>query len=348
MKTPRILHIVKWYPHSADPQNGVFVQKHIQAVGPDAAVLGFLNHSGPTVRNGRHTLYGSNTMSTVSKLRAYFAKVKAVRPDIIHFHCYAPDLAPLLWFAKRAGLKTVHSEHWSGFLPQHPHPIKGWRRVIAKWYMRECDRVLPVSQILAQGIKELEPQCIILIIPNIVDVTLPKKILKIPKTSFCVIADVDFKVKRQNKILDAFTLLSDRNCELHFYGDGPDFQSLRKDALTIQNVFAHGRKTNDDILELLHKHHVHIQYSIFETFGIATLEARKSGLWAISRRSFGSSEYADHGVKFAEHDSELLLRMREVIKLSKPGPNEFETLSSDAVGLQLKNLYYCVSNQQQS
>ena len=109
MKTPRVLHIVKWFPNALDPQNGVFVKKHIQAVRPDSAILGFLNHSGPTVQDGAHTLYGSKNMSTAAKWGAYFAKVKAVKPDIIHFHCYAPDLAPLLWFAKRAGLKTIHS-----------------------------------------------------------------------------------------------------------------------------------------------------------------------------------------------------------------------------------------------
>ena len=109
MKTPRVLHIVKWFPNALDPQNGVFVKKHIQAVDPDSAVLGFLNHSGPTVQDGTHTLYGSKNMSTAAKWGTYFAKVNAVQPDIIHFHCYAPDLAPLLWFAKRAGLKTIHS-----------------------------------------------------------------------------------------------------------------------------------------------------------------------------------------------------------------------------------------------
>ena len=90
-------------------------------------------------------------MSSAAKWGAYFAKVKEVQPEIIHFHCYAPDLAPLLWFAKRAGLKTVHSEHWSGFLLHHPRPLQGWRRALARWYMSNCHLVLPVSPIHPQA-----------------------------------------------------------------------------------------------------------------------------------------------------------------------------------------------------
>ena len=52
-----------------------------------------------------------------------------------------------------------------------------------------------------------------------------------------------------------------------------------------QNVFVHGRVTNQKVLQLLPNFHAHIQFSAFESFGIATLEARKAGIWAISRAS---------------------------------------------------------------
>ena len=216
MKTPRVLHIVKWFPNAVDPQNGVFVQKHIQAVDPDSAVLGFLNHSGPTVQDGAHTLYGSKNMSTAAKWGAYFSKVKAVQPDIIHFHCYAPDLVPLLWFAKRSGLKTIHSEHWSGFLPQHPHPPKGWRKALAQWYMHKCDIVLPVSHLLARGITEFAPQTKTQVVPNIIEHRNFQATEKRPSTSICVVADIVFSVKQQDKILDVFSDLPQMQFELHF------------------------------------------------------------------------------------------------------------------------------------
>ena len=226
MKTPRVLHIVKWFPNAVDPQNGVFVQKHIHAADPNSAVLGFLNHSGPTVQDGAHTLYGSKNMSTAAKWGAYFSKVKAVQPDIIHFHCYAPDLAPLLWFAKRAGLKTIHSEHWSGFLPRHPHPLKGWRKAVAQWYLHKCDIVLPVSHLLARGITEFAPQTKTQVVPNIIEHRNFQATEKRPSTSICVVADIVFSVKQQDKILDVFSDLPQMQFELHFYGGGPDEAAL--------------------------------------------------------------------------------------------------------------------------
>ena len=339
MKTPRVLHIVKWFPNAEDPQNGVFVQKHIQAVGPDAAVLGFLNHSGPTVRNSRHTLYGSNTMSTVSKWGAYFAKVKAVRPDIIHFHCYAPDLAPLLWFAKRAGLKTVHSEHWSGFLPQHPHPIKGWRRAIAKWYMRECDRVLPVSQILAQSIKELEPQTKTQVVPNIVENRKLRTTKKRSSTSICVVADIVFSIKQQDKIFEVFSGLPQTQFELHFYGGGPDESKLTQMIKGRPNVFLHGRKSNAEILEILPQHHALLLFSAYETFGITVFEARQAGLWAISKQNFGGSTYYDDGCLVVDSHEDLSKVIQNISSLAPAAPGIFTDLAPSSVGEKLSTLY---------
>ncbi|NDH78303.1 MAG: hypothetical protein EBY63_05690 [Flavobacteriia bacterium] len=42
-KDPKVLHVVKWYPHASDPQNGIFVQKHIEATSDAPLVLGFVN-----------------------------------------------------------------------------------------------------------------------------------------------------------------------------------------------------------------------------------------------------------------------------------------------------------------
>ncbi|MCO4775849.1 MAG: glycosyltransferase, partial [Flavobacteriales bacterium] len=207
MKTPRVLHIVKWYPHAADPQNGVFVRKHIYATDSNPLVLGFLNHAGPPEHDGMCTLYGSKNMSTAAKWGAYFAKVKSVQPELIHFHCYAPDLAPLLWFAKRAGIKTVHSEHWSGFLAQHPRPLQGWRKSLARWYMNQCHILLPVSSVLSDGIKALAPDSRRNIVPNIIDSGVRKDTEKRPCTSICVVADVVLSIKQQDKIFAAFSAL---------------------------------------------------------------------------------------------------------------------------------------------
>ena len=339
MKTPRVLHIVKWFPNAVDPQNGVFVQKHIQAVDPDSAVLGFLNHSGPTVQDGAHTLYGSKHMSTAAKWGAYFAKVNAVQPDIIHFHCYAPDLAPLLWFAKRAGLKTIHSEHWSGFLPQHPHPLKGWRKSVAQWYMHKCDIVLPVSEILAQGITEFAPQTKTQVVPNIIEHRNFQATEKRPSTSICVVADIVFSVKQQDKILDVFSDLPQMQFELHFYGGGPDEAALAQMIKGRSNVYLHGRKSNPEILEILPQHHALVLFSAYETFGITVFEARQAGLWTISKKDFGGSAHYDDGCIVINSLEDLRNILLELPTLPPAGSRDFEELSSNRIGRKLSTLY---------
>jgi hypothetical protein len=339
VKTPRVLHIVKWFPNAVDPQNGVFVQKHIQAVDPDSAVLGFLNHSGPTVQDGAHTLYGSKHMSTAAKWGAYFAKVNAVQPDILHFHCYAPDLVPLLWFAKRSGLKTIHSEHWSVFLPQHPHPLKGWRKALAQWYMHKCDIVLPVSQILAQGIKELAPQTNTQVVPNIIENRSSQDAEKRPSTSICVVADIVFSVKQQDKILEVFSDLPQMQFELHFYGGGPDESALAQMIKGRSNVYLHGRKSNPEILEILPQHHALVLFSAYETFGVTVFEARQAGLWTISKKDFGGSAHYDDGCIVINSLEDLRNILLELPTLPPAGSRDFEELSSNRIGRKLSTLY---------
>ena len=339
MKTPRVLHIVKWFPNALDPQNGVFVKKHIQAVDPDSAVLGFLNHSGPTVQDGAHTLYGSKHMSTAAKWGAYFAKVNAVQPDILHFHCYAPNLVPLLWFAKRAGLKTIHSEHWSGFLPQHPHPLKGWRKAVAQWYMHKCDIVLPVSEILAQGITEFAPQTKTQVVPNIIEKRSSQAAEKRPATSICVVADIVFSVKQQDKILEVFSDLPQMQFELHFYGGGPDESALAQMIKGRSNVYLHGRKSNPEILEILPQHHALVLFSAYETFGVTVFEARQAGLWTISKKDFGGSAHYDDGCIVINSLEDLRNILLELPTLPPAGSRDFEELSSNRIGRKLSTLY---------
>jgi hypothetical protein len=156
---------------------------------------------------------------------------------------------------------------------------------------------------------------------------------------FCVVGDVVFSVKRQDLILEAFFALPSLSCELHFFGGGPDLEALRALCKKAKNVFVHGRVTNKEVLQLLPNYHAHIQFSAFETFGIATLEARKAGIWAISRASFGCSDYADKGVFMAESVEELTQKLSEVITLSKPGVNKFEALSKAEIGRKIQLCY---------
>ena len=180
------------------------------------------------------------------------------------------------------------------------------------------------------------------VVPNIIDEIDFSKPKEFSSKSFCVVGDVVFSIKRQDIILNAFRQLPSSQCELHFYGGGPDLEKLQALTKHDLNITVHGRMTNEIVLHSLPNHHAHVQFSAYETFGIATLEARKAGLWAISRASFGSSSYADEGVLWAENEEELIKAMRQILELEKPDINPFEGLSAAGIGLQIQKCYNAV------
>ena len=145
MQNLRVLHIVKWYPNPEDPQNGIFIKKHVDAASPDAPVIGFVNEHFPPHKEGNRTIYGAARMGVAAKIAAFYAALAEHKPDLIHFHCYAKDLVPMLLIARSRGLKTIHSEHWSGLLPNNESSIRGMERTLMRWYFHRVNRVLSVS-----------------------------------------------------------------------------------------------------------------------------------------------------------------------------------------------------------
>ena len=339
LMSARILHIVKWYPNPVDPQNGIFVKKHIDAAGDHKDVLGFVDAKFPTIETDGMVLYGAQEMSISAKVAALYGGLARVQPDVVHFHCYAQDLWVFSKILKSKGIPYIHSEHWSGLLPENNTSLRGIKRKMMKAFFEGAAQVLPVSPALSQGILQVAPNAKITVIPNIIDEINFSKPTEFSSKSFCVVGDVVFSIKRQEVILNAFRQLPSSKCELHFYGGGPDLEQLSDLTKHDINITVHGRVTNEMVLRSLPNHHAHIQFSAYETFGIATLEARKAGLWAITRASFGSSAYADKGVLFAENEEQLLNAMRRILEEEKPGINPFEGLNAARIGLQIQKCY---------
>jgi hypothetical protein len=224
-------------------------------------------------------------------------------------------------------------------LPENNANLRRIKRKMMKAFFEGAAQVLPVSPALSQGILQIAPKANITVVPNIIDEIDFSRPKEFSSKSFCVVGDVVFSIKRQDAILKAFRQLPSSQCELHFYGGGPDLEKLQVLTKHDLNITVHGRMTNEMVLHSLPNHHAHVQFSAYETFGIATLEARKAGLWAVSRASFGSSPYADEGVLWAENEEELLHTMRRILELEKPGINTFEGLSAAGIGIQIQKCH---------
>jgi hypothetical protein len=205
--------------------------------------------------------------------------------------------------------------------------------------MHKCDIVLPVSEILAQGITEFAPQTKTQVVPNIIEHRNFQATEKRPSTSICVVADIVFSVKQQDKILDVFSDLPQMQFKLHFYGGGPDEAALAQMIKGRSNVYLHGRKSNPEILEILPQHHALVLFSAYETFGITVFEARQAGLWTISKKDFGGSAHYDDGCLVVDSCDDLSSAIQSIASLAPATQGIFTDLTPDRVGEKLSILY---------
>jgi len=334
-----VLHVTKWYPHKADPQNGVFVKKHIASTSNDPVVLGFLSYAGKPEIEGQTTIYGAKQMSNATKLAIFTAAIAQHKPKIVHFHCFAPDLLPLLLYAKSKRLKTLHTEHGSAFLKDRLHLLKGWRKKAPRWYFSKVDRVLPISPLLNEGILALAPKSNTTVIPNIVSPVSTAVSQERLTKKFCVVADVVFETKQQDKIVEVFRQIPRAKAELHFYGGGPDHSKLEDLCRNDANIFVHGRQTNEEVLELLPNFDALLLYSAYETFGITVFEARQAGLWAIHSSGLGGQPWYDNGCIKVSSERELFAAIDKVLTSAAAKKTSFPDLSPQAIGDLLKELY---------
>jgi len=334
-----ILHVVKWFPHPSDIHHGVFIQKHIESISDTSHVLGFIDAEFPKIEQSNQCIYGANKMRLTEKIRIFLSTVTRVKPDIVHFHSYGQDL----WiFQKLAALKnipTVHSAHWSGLLRDNHYRLTPVQRWFLKNYLHSVKLVLPVSTILEAGILDIAPKTFCKVVPNIISDISFKDDVSPEGKSICVVGSIVFDIKRQDLILKAFRNSEMPNIELHFYGGGPDLEALQKQSVDDPKVYVHGRIPNEEVLLRLPNHHAHIQFSAYETFGIAALEARKAGLWSISRRHFGASDFKDDQTLFAENEQELVKAMQFALSSPPAKCNDYPVLHSSVVRSEILQAY---------
>jgi len=148
-----------------------------------------------------------------------------------------------------------------------------------------------------------------------------------------------FETKAQEIILESFKQLPQAQAELHFYGGGPDLERLQGLVRTLPNVWVHGRKTNEEVLQLLPNHDALILHSHYETFGITVFEARTAGLWAISKSTFGGAPWYDEGVLMADTQEALKDQMKSLFRAEKAPYGKFDSLSSESIGVKIHQLY---------
>jgi len=339
--SPHTLHVAKWYPNPKDVQNGIFVKKQIDAIPSKGFVLAFVNEHFPPIEKENLQLFGAKKMSWTVKLATFIATLSKAPFNIVHFHCFTPDLLPMLLYAKSKGLKIAYTEHWSGYLPENLKQLGRFKHWATRQFLKRVNMAYPISPILEQGLQQIYTTVPTMLMPNIVS-GVPRKVSTAEGTSavkFVMVADVVFPIKRQDVVLQIFQKLPRMRAELHFIGGGPDLERLKTLAHRLPNVYIHGRKSNEEVLDMLPDFNAHILYSSFESFGITTFEARKAGLWALTKASFGGSHWADDACLMIENDEDLFEKMNQLLHGKRPEANSFKQLSASWVGGEINSSY---------
>lgn len=217
------------------------------------------------------------------------------RPDVIYAH-YLRNIALGAYLKKKYNVPVVGIEHWSELTKKTITPLVRYYGNIGYFGV---DKLLSVSKSLQSHIKHHFG----------VDSTIVYDMLgqefiastvndgKTAQFRFVAVGSL-VAIKNYTMLIRAFAKsgLKEFDCSLSIAGDGPEHQKL-EDAITSyglkDNVFLLGRKTKEEIVNLLSESHVFVLSSQSETFGVACIEALSLGLPAICTKCGGPEEFID-------------------------------------------------------
>lgn len=336
-KQPHILILPKWYPHNADPQNGIFIQVFARALAADqkVTVIFPVAESGekPAVITDEGNLLQILVPYRASKLKwmplrklvnffrfrtavktgALLLLEKREKPDLIHAQVLIRAALFARQLAKKWNIPWILTEHSSEFLDAKPFHGNFIKQFVIRNLCRDAQALTTVSKILAMGLSQFCPQKKIHVIPNIIlfpEITPGKKndVLTI-----AAIGDLVDDVKNFSGILRALAQIKERLPEFKFIlaGEGPDKQYLKdlSESLKINDrVSFPGRLTHPEVLGLLRQIDFLITNSKKETFSMVSAEAVAAGKPVVITRCGGPEEWflPQYGI-MTDNDNELVL-----------------------------------------
>jgi glycosyltransferase involved in cell wall biosynthesis len=296
-----ILFIPAWYPNETDNQLGVFVHKHAKAVSIHHNVVviyirpAIESRTKKTIKDGITVIESTYSHSIFNLfLSAYYRAFKTAKshipaeftPDIVHTHVLDKNVLAANKFYPL--IPKVHTEHWSGFLTGDWDKIPFFKRIMLKVAMHSVAYKTAVSILLYEKLNAVFPKTDGCVIPNVIENSghlaeaYSGGILKI-----LTVADLTEEVKNISGIIEICCRIPDEiSVEWTIIGGGPDEDFLRALAehseLKENRIKFLGRFSNDAVLNEIPKHHLMVNMSHYETFGMAICEGIASGVPVIS------------------------------------------------------------------
>jgi glycosyltransferase involved in cell wall biosynthesis len=323
-----ILHLPKWYPHPADPQNGVFIRKQIESVK-----TGF-HHSVLFVKSadqGRNYKIESQKEGHIETCMVFFREFNGPgflkplvhlikyltgfnkglkclvksngKPDLIHAHVLLRSGLLAWYYSWKFGSGYIISEHWSGFVTGAFNRKNLIYRSLSGFVFKRASKILVVSETLKSsliklGVSSQKTE----IVPNVVEVRefieKPKQVKMEGKAIILSVADLVDDIKKISEVIEAVADLSKQhNLEYWIVGDGRDRHQLEELAgasgLLGETVKFFGRKINDEVLGIISQCDFLVMNSVTETFSVVTAEALLAGKPVVATRCGGPEAFVN-------------------------------------------------------
>ncbi len=318
----KILLLASWYPTTASPIGGIFVQDQARILSRqyEVAVLapqlvpGNFRKAGPFTfsqeieQDEALIVYRPRVPVPLPRPRAlaflfYLPVVKKSaaklmaewgQPDLIHAHVVLPGGWAAVQLGKRYSLPVVLTEHSSPFAMQLRRP---YQRFLVRHTLAQMQQVIAVSPALAQEIQDFFPAAPLVVAGNVIKTNffVPPEIEKKSargRTRFLSVALLS-KQKGINYLLQAGRLLLARGCtsfELTIGGDGPERTALERLAHDL-GLGPHcrflGMLAPHEVKNAMQQCDVFVMPSLHESFCIVLGEAMACGKPVIATRCGG-------------------------------------------------------------
>ncbi len=316
-----ILHLPKWYPHVADPQNGVFIQKQIRSlpVGRPQVVLfvkSLAQHEAyrihttregnvetvlVTFRESENSKYIQRLLHVWRYFRAFRKGMRHIlsgkgRPALIHVHVLLRTGLLAKYFARKYRISYVVSEHWSGYVTGAFLKKPLLYRYMAMRVLDNAATVIVVSQVLKKAMMQLGvPEQKLTLVPNVVEMKSfegESRETKNDRIIILSVADLVDDIKKIGEVIEVAAELSqNHNIKYRIIGDGPDRQkliSVARDRGVLDSVVEFsGRLPNSAVLDAIGKCDFLVVNSVVETFSVVTAEALLAGKPVVATRCGG-------------------------------------------------------------
>jgi len=343
-----LLYIPKWYPNWDDPQLGIFIQKHAEAVAQQhrVTVLYIYGHTHiekPDITYEEEQIDNLKTIKVYFKkqpptnaimrsynLRKYYSVAKqAIKKytqlikgiDWVHFHVMGRNLLLHNYLRKITDYKIAITEHQTAMANANVQ-FEFWRTGIYKSYAQKAAFITTVSVGLQQAMQKRGLVGNYKIVPNVVKNPLKKINRNDGQIRFLNVSDMFDAKKNVSGIINAFAELHRNypNTELSLIGDGPDFEHIKALANSKnlgEKIKILGRLNNPDVLAQMQQHDIYITNSNLETFSVATAEAAMAGLPVIATRCGGPETFVTPTIGLLierQNHNDLLNAMRQMLQ----------------------------------